>query len=337
MVKPGEEDDWKPAPVRGNDFYREALQWIRQNYPYWDRRGGRDHLFAFPHDEGACVAPIEFENATLLSSWGRLQPKPQNATTTMVEQKWFVPQFVNKMYASKHCYDPAKDILLPVFVSAKQIWSSPHLDAKPTANVRRTNLFHWRGQVLYHFPQYSFGIRQQLVSLFRDQESRGIIVSDKHSSSYLDEVRRSKFCGVFPGNGWGHIETPILLGCIPVVIQDDILTPWENVLDFSTYAIRVRRADLPRLPQILRAISDGKVAAMQHALTRVWERFTYSSLVLAERERRCLHGSTDQCRRVEDSFKLSPGRTGPRLTGKDAVDTLMQVLHARLLTPWPET
>ena len=75
-------DNFKPAPVRGNEFYREALQWLRTTYPYWDRRGGADHLIAFPHDEGACVAPIELQNATLLTSWGRLQERPQNATTT---------------------------------------------------------------------------------------------------------------------------------------------------------------------------------------------------------------------------------------------------------------
>ena len=43
--------------------------------------------------------------------------------------------------------------------------------------------------------------------------------------NFLEEMRSATFCGVFPGNGWGHIETPIMLGCIPVVVQVPLLLP----------------------------------------------------------------------------------------------------------------
>lgn len=114
LIMAGTPESFVPAPVRGNQFYRDALSWIRQHHPYWERNGGRDHLFAFPHDEGACVAPIELENATMLTSWGRLQPRPQNATTTMVEHSWFVNNFVHQMCASEHqIYGPAQGRTLP--------------------------------------------------------------------------------------------------------------------------------------------------------------------------------------------------------------------------------
>ena len=320
-------ESFKPAPVRGNEFYRDALKWIRSTYPYWDRHGGADHLVAFPHDEGACVAPIELANATLLTSWGRLQKNPPNATTTMIEHSWFVPSFVKNMYASLQCYDPSKDILMPVFTSVKQIFTSPHLHPEESRGAR-TILFHWRGQVLHQFPAYSLGIRQQLYHMYKNREREGIVVSDKHSGNYIREILNSRFCGVFPGNGWGHIETPILLGCIPVVVQDEILTPWENVLDFSSFGVRLPRAQLHRLPQILRAIPPRRVAEMQLALGKVWERFTFSSLAIAERDRHCAAAPASRdCRTMRRGLS---GRGG-EATGKDAIDTLMQVLHARLL------
>jgi hypothetical protein len=65
--------EWLPAPVLGNRFYREAYHWVRHSHPYWNASGGRDHIFAFPHDEGACIAPIELKNSIFLTSWGRLQ------------------------------------------------------------------------------------------------------------------------------------------------------------------------------------------------------------------------------------------------------------------------
>lgn len=328
-------DKFVPAPVRGNRHYREALAWIREKYPYWQRRGGRDHLFAFPHDEGACVAPIELRNATFLTSWGRLQMHPPNATTTMSEHSWYVPEYVKDMYASHRCYDPEKDILMPVYTSMKQLGKSPYLQPSTVErlNQQRDILFSWRGQVLQQFPKYSLGIRQQVVALFKDLDKEGIVVSAKHSTTYLEEILRSKFCGVFPGNGWGHIETPILLGCIPVIVQDDILVPFENVLNFSRFAIRLPRAKLPQLPQILRAIPESRVAELQRGLSLVWERFTYSSLAIAERRRLCgkngWSGEREGCRptnrRRENAFL-----TNPNLKGVDALDTLLQVLKSRL-------
>ena len=111
-------------------------------------------------------------------------------------------------------------------------------------------------------------------------------------------------------------------------MQDDILTPWENVLDFSSFGVRLPRAQLHRLPQILRAIPPHRVAEMQLALGKVWERFTFSSLAIAERDRHC--AAAPASRDCRDMRRGLSGRGG-EATGKDAIDTLMQVLHARLL------
>jgi hypothetical protein len=201
----------------------------------------------------------------------------------------------------------------------------------------RDILFHWRGQVLWKLPQYSMGIRHQLVTLFRGMEREGVVVSHEHSPGFLAEMRRSTFCGVCPGNGWGHLETPVLLGCIPVVFMDDILTPWEGVLDFSSFGVRVPRRRLPQLIQILRRIPPARIAQLRQGLARVWERFTYSSLALAERQRRCgTPGWRDagelgcvpaNARDAKIGFLASP-----EIRGHDAIDTLMRVLHARLVS-----
>lgn len=109
------------------------------------------------------------------------------------------------------------------------------------------------------------------------------------------------------------------------------------MLDFASYAVRIPRAELPRLPQILRDIPAEKVASMQHAMSRVWERFTYSSLVLAERGRRCSPGPLQDdraCSALDAEYGLGPhgAPMGPdRVRGYDAVHTLMMVLKARLV------
>ena len=135
------------AQVLGNEHYRAALAHIRTAHPYWDRKGGADHLIAFPHDEGACIAPIEMANATFLSSWGRTALHPRNSTTTMPEHRWHVAGAVHKMYASIRCFDPAKDVVLPPYTSMVELARSVHLSEKPDLDRQRELLFHWRGQV----------------------------------------------------------------------------------------------------------------------------------------------------------------------------------------------
>ena len=110
------------------------------------------------------------------------------------------------------------------------------------------------------------------------------------------------------------MEDAVLHGCIPVILQDGIHTPWESVLDAPTYSLRVRRADMPNLLHILRKVPPHKVAAMQAALQRIWPRFSYLSVAAAE-----------------------AGRQGHSLpvpvvaaASRDAVATLLQVLRVRL-------
>eukprot|EP00964_Phaeocystis_antarctica_P018792 scaffold10351_cov62-Phaeocystis_antarctica.AAC.15 len=349
-------DEWLPAPVLGNQFYRSALEWIQAHFPYWDRRGGADHIFAFPHDEGACIAPIEMRTSILLTSWGRHELHPRNSTTTMPEHKWWWPDFVPQMYASHRCFDPAKDILMPVFTKLTMLGTAAALERPgerqgdrnapgdtPVVKGRHGWLFHFRGQVLHTVREqhYSFGIRQQAHRLFKGREAEGLLVSDQHSRLFMQELRNSTFCAVFPGNGWGHLEAPIIMGCIPVVVSDAILVPWENVLDFSSFGLRIPRAELPRLPQILRAIPEARVRQLQRGLVAVWERFTYSSLALAAAgRRRCdPQGEEDSQSAEEGEGRVitegcAPNEPGfvsdPRLTGRDAIDTMMQVLKLRL-------
>ena len=40
------------------------------------------------------------------------------------------------------------------------------------------------------------------------------------------------------------MEDAVLHGCIPVILQDGLHTPWESVLDWRAYALRVRRHEM---------------------------------------------------------------------------------------------
>ena len=40
-----------PRAQRASDMIRQSLNFVRQRFPYFNRSGGADHIFAFPHDE----------------------------------------------------------------------------------------------------------------------------------------------------------------------------------------------------------------------------------------------------------------------------------------------
>ncbi len=324
------------ASLRAMRWHEAALAHVRQSLPYWNRSGGADHLWPFTHDEGACYAPAALANATLLVHWGRLQPRPNGSSEYHL---WRVRPHARRMYGWERCYDACKDLVLPSWRRPEDFASSPlrfaaaaaaRAQPPPAAPGPKARLFYFNGALGRkgggpggarvfdaNLGNYSFGLRQQLFALYGGREAEGVVVTDERSPSYGAALASSTFCGVLPGWGWsGRMEDAVLHGCIPVVLQDGVHTPWESVLEWEQYAVRVERRQMPRLLEILRAVGDGEVRARQAALQRVWSRFAYSGVIAAEGARR----------RGEAKKGAAVGGGAP-----DAVDTLLEVLHVRLL------
>ena len=85
----------------------------------------------------------------------------------------------------------------------------------------------------------------------------------------------SVFSAAPAGNGLHsyRLAESIFLGAIPVIVDEKLVLPFCSVLDWSRFSVRVKRAQVPELPAILRAIPPAKVAAMQRRLAEVKERY----------------------------------------------------------------
>ena len=42
----------QPRPMHAANMMLEVKRWLQKTMPWWDRRGGRDHIWLMPHDEG---------------------------------------------------------------------------------------------------------------------------------------------------------------------------------------------------------------------------------------------------------------------------------------------
>ena len=116
-----------------------------------------------------------------------------------------------------------------------------------------------------------------------DIEVTGHLTRDWWHIQYHAKLRNATFCGAFPGDGWsGGISSALFAGCVPVIVMDGIEFPFENVLNYSAFSIRIAEKDVPRLPAILRAVPPERIATLQAGLARVRSRFGYGSLARNE-------------------------------------------------------
>ncbi|KAJ1618750.1 hypothetical protein T492DRAFT_1151180 [Pavlovales sp. CCMP2436] len=78
--------------------------------------------------------------------------------------------------------------------------------------------------------------------------------------------------------GWGQrVFEAILSGCIPVIMQSDNAQPFAHILPWHRFAVMLNESHIPNLHEILAAIPQSQVEAMQRTLSCVWPRLAFFS------------------------------------------------------------
>ncbi|PQP99077.1 uncharacterized protein Pyn_37799 [Prunus yedoensis var. nudiflora] len=320
------------------EYYRKAYDHIVEQYPFWNRSSGRDHIWFFSWDEGACYAPKEIWNSMMLVHWGNTNSKHMHSTTAYWADNW--DTIPSDKRGNHPCFDPDKDLVLPSWKSpdvnslSSKLWARSH-------DTRKT-LFYFNGNLGPAYPNgrpeasYSMGIRQKLAEEFGSspnkegklgkQHAEDVIVTPLRSENYHGDLASSIFCGVFPGDGWsGRMEDSILQGCIPVVIQDGIFLPYENMLNYDSFAVRIREDEIPDLINILRAFNETEIKFRLANVQKIWQRFLYRDSIMLEAERQ----KADFGHMEDWAAQFS------QLIEDDVVATFVQVLHYKLHNdPW---
>ncbi|KAG2488357.1 hypothetical protein HYH03_013047 [Edaphochlamys debaryana] len=302
-----------------------AKRWVQANFPFWDRRGGRDHIWLTNHDEGACYMPTEIYNTSImLTHWGRMDLKHSSNTGYNADnynQDLIWPgildgKTVKTLFQGHPCYDPRKDLVIPGFKPPKHYAASPFLGRLP---YKRDMLLYLRGDVGTHrSPNYSRGIRQKLFKLAQEQhwsEKHSIFIGDGKAGDYSEHLARSVFCAVVPGDGYAmRFEDAVLHGCLPLIIMDRTHALFESILDIDSFSIRIKEAAVDEhLPSLLKSFSPEQIERMQRKLALVWHRFAYGHGATVEAEMR-MHRVDNAGAQCHASFLERLGRllTGQR-------------------------
>ncbi|KAL8489607.1 hypothetical protein ACS0TY_025501 [Phlomoides rotata] len=320
------------------EIYKKAYEHIMLQYPYWNQSSGKDHIWFFSWDEGACYAPKEIWNSTMLVHWGNTNSKHKGSTTAYWGDTW---NTISSDRRGNHsCFDPEKDLVLPA-------WKAPDADAlsaKHWARPReeRKILFYFNGNLGPAYTNgrpeatYSMGIRQKVAEEFGSspnkegklgkQHAEDVVVTPLRADDYHKELASSIFCGVMPGDGWsGRMEDSILQWCIPVVIQDGIYLPYENMLNYESFAVRIKEDEIPNLINILRSMNETEVEFRLANVRKIWQRFLYRDSIMLEAERQ--NATIGLVENWAETFQ--------ELAEDDVFTTLMQILHYKLYNdPW---
>ena len=219
-----------------------VIRFLQQNYPqFWLRRGGADHAVWAPGDRAMCMddLPEELRSLTWLVHFGQLgslRPELQP------------------------CLSMTDAVVMPSIIDNSRIVAEETY-SHPEDSVRmRSTFFFFAGTVLMEddaqradplgYPwtrdHYSQGVRQRVWATY--QNKSGYSITDGYLENMPESMRNSRFCLAPTGYGWGNrIIWAMLTGCVPVIISDGVMQPFEDVLPYDEFSVRVAEADIVRV------------------------------------------------------------------------------------------
>ncbi|EFJ44782.1 acetylglucosaminyltransferase [Volvox carteri f. nagariensis] len=276
-----------PINTRTGSLAREELEWtlpyIKKTYPWWSKDNGNRHLIIHTGDMGINDFPLatrrelneSLSNITWLTHWGLHEYHPI--------AKWYP------------AHRPGKDIVIPVMIMTQGFHLSPmnprmeaEIKAQGAPRLRNGTLF-FAGRICGDrdlpdpktgkcgpgHEDYSFGVRQAVYLQHRNVKGFRIVA---WTSTYLEDISSHKFCLAPVGGGHGKRNILVaFMGCLPVLIGDHVLQPFEPEIDWSRFSISVPEADIPDLPRILANVPASEVASKQKRLRCAAQHMFYSS------------------------------------------------------------
>lgn len=94
---------------------------------------------------------------------------------------------------------------------------------------------------------------------------------------YRDYMKNSKYCICARGY---EVHTPrvveaIFYECVPVIISDNYVPPFSEVLDWESFSVFVQEKDIPNLRNILLSITEERYLAIQARVKAVQKHFLW--------------------------------------------------------------
>nr|ABF70140.1 exostosin family protein [Musa balbisiana] len=231
-------------------FLRDYVNSISAKYPFWNRTRGADHFLVACHDWATYTTNLheELRKNTIkvvcnadVSEGVFVRGKDVSLAETYVR----TPNSPRKAIGGR----PASRRSILAFFAGQM-----------HGRVRPILLRYWRG---------------------RDRDMRIYeVLPDEIAAkmSYIEHMKSSKFCICPMGYEVNspRIVEAIYYDCVPVIIANNFVLPFEEVLDWGAFSVVVAEKDIPKLKQILLGISGRRYVRMQRNVRRLRKHFLWN-------------------------------------------------------------
>lgn len=227
-------------------YLKDYIDSISVKYPFWNRTSGADHFLAACHD----WAPSETRNV-FAKSIRALCNSDVKEGFVFGKDTSLPETFVR---------DPKKPLSSIGGKSASQRPTLAFFAGKPDHGYLRPILLSYWGN-----------------NKDPDLKIFGKLPRTKGNKNYLQFMKTSKYCICAKGfevNSPRVVEA-IFYDCVPVIISDNFVPPFFEVLNWEAFALFVAEKDIPNLKKILMSVSERRYRQMQMRVKRVQKHFLW--------------------------------------------------------------
>lgn len=230
-------------------YLRDHINSIAARYPFWNRTRGADHFLVACHD------------------WGPY------TTTAHDELLHNTIKALCNADISERIFQRGRDVSLPETTIRNPRRPLRFLGGRPVP--QRTILAFYagnmHGRVRPVLAKYWEGTDpdMRIYGPLPDRVSRNM--------SYVQHMKTSRFCICPMGYEVNspRIVEAIYYECVPVIIADGFVLPMEEVLDWGRFSVVVEEKDIPRLKEILLAISPRRYVSLHRNVQRLQRHFLW--------------------------------------------------------------
>lgn len=248
---------------RTAELVREALNYVKLNFPYWKRTNGLDHFMIMPLDHGRCTSMAGLTHDDFGDMFV-IQPSGDQFLKDFETQTW-------------KCFMPGRDVVIPIRTEARFTMQDI---VKPWETERNIS-------ILYRFVGGGRGdygvLRSQLLGKENEDPIPGSLTGWQSVNGTHEDMRHSVFCVCPPGIAQHTLRVwrAIIFGCIPVTLFSANDRPFEAFanLDYTKFSVNVHSAEWHVLQPIIRGLlaRPERIAAMQLELAKVQSQFLWDS------------------------------------------------------------
>eukprot|EP00201_Polytomella_parva_P023228 CAMPEP_0175043712 /NCGR_PEP_ID=MMETSP0052_2-20121109/3360_1 /TAXON_ID=51329 ORGANISM="Polytomella parva, Strain SAG 63-3" /NCGR_SAMPLE_ID=MMETSP0052_2 /ASSEMBLY_ACC=CAM_ASM_000194 /LENGTH=531 /DNA_ID=CAMNT_0016306843 /DNA_START=662 /DNA_END=2255 /DNA_ORIENTATION=- len=264
-----------------NDAFQAKIvtDYVRMNYPFFNRSQGHDHFMWYPPDRGVCHLDNRATIANVIKIVHfTLHFNQYKENATEILDGHFPDKYNGKCrkYCTSErskCFDLEKDV-----AAASMALLDYQASIRAYANIKTTQgfesrkiLFFFAGGIRDHVAHYSGNVRQRVFHLIQDRykDDATIRFFPTFAPNYFGLLMEATFCLAPYGDGFGiRVFQAVALGCIPVIIQDRVVQPYSQFLPYHEFSIIMHRNEIPNLIEHLKSYSKQDIARMRMSLLK---------------------------------------------------------------------